>query len=201
MIAAMPKNVKSFTPNTLFNDPDSWATGKSVLTLNNFCQFMVSSAIIQPKAQRNRKLYNFVMMRKLQAFGMMILVLLASGAAQMAYHICDDDGIHILNNGCHEENTSPSTPENTGCCSEESNLNSIDDCCTDAYFFALSPLPASFIKFTLGDPNSACSSHIQNSQWFTSCLSKPQTTSYLKNTPPLLSCIQYVSSVKCVWII
>jgi hypothetical protein len=162
---------------------------------------MVSSAIIQPKEQRNRKLCNFVMMRKLQAFGMMILVLLASGAAQMAYHICDDDGIHILNNGCHDDNEPQSTSENTGCCGKESNINSIDDCCTDAYFFALSPLPVSFIKFKLGDPDSARSANIQNSQWFTSCLSKPQTTSYLKNTPPLLSCIQYVSSVKCVWII
>jgi hypothetical protein len=162
---------------------------------------MVSSAIIQPKEQTNRKLYNFVMMRKLQAFGMMILVLLASGAAQMAYHICDDDGIHILNNGCHEENESQSTPQNTSCCGKESNMNSIDDCCTDAYLFALSPLPVSFIKFKLGDPDSARIADIQYSQWLTSCFSKPQTTAYPKNTPPLLSCLQYLSSVKCVWII
>lgn len=140
-------------------------------------------------------------MRKLQAFGMMILVLLSSGAAQMAYHICDNDGIHILNAQCHQENNSISASENTGCCGKESNVNSVDDCCTDAYFFALSPLPVSFVKFKLGDPESARIANMPNSQWLISCFFKPQTNTYPQNTPPLLSCLPYVSSVKCVWII
>lgn len=30
----------------------------------------------------------------------MILVLLSSGAAQMAYHVCDEDGVHVWSGDC-----------------------------------------------------------------------------------------------------
>ena len=149
--------------------------------------------------QRIRKLYNFVRLRKLQAILMLLLVLLSSGGAQMAYHICDDDGMHTIFNDCHEE---ASITEVSDCCKNNQECIVVDDCCTDAYFFALSPIPVAFTKFKLSLPLESISFEGCNSINKQNLIGdKKNHIAQLKERPPRLSRHQCDSSVKCVWII
>jgi len=91
-------------------------------------------------------------MRKFMSVITMILVLLSSGAAQMAYHICDEDGVHIWADDCATEVSENEQPKDN-CCSKknvcETSHKIAVACCTEAYFFSLLPLPVSLIKFKL----------------------------------------------------
>lgn len=91
-------------------------------------------------------------MRKFMSILTMILVLLSSGAAQMAYHVCEEDGIHVWSSDC-EEGTLGENQLNDNCCknNEDSNsaIHTVSNCCTEAYFFSLLPLPVSLVKFKL----------------------------------------------------
>lgn len=109
---------------------------------------MVSSAILQPIVQSVDKLYNFVVVRKLKAIWMMMLLLLASGGLQMAYHICDKDGAH-LNHGDCSAHSSINANTTDNCCSKDNSSLESNDCCTDAYLFALSPIPQIFNEIKL----------------------------------------------------
>lgn len=86
-------------------------------------------------------------MRKFMTLFTMILVLLSSGAAQMAYHICEEDGAHIWVDDCHTATEDSEKPSNN-CCGDTNESFSLNDiCCKEAYFFSLSPLPVSPVKF------------------------------------------------------
>lgn len=65
----------------------------------------------------------------------MILVLLSSGAAQMAYHICDEDGVHIWADDCATEVSENEQPKDN-CCSKknvcETSHKIAVACCTEA---------------------------------------------------------------------
>lgn len=116
----------------------------------------------------------------------MILVLLSSGAAQMAYHICDEDGTHIWSDTCHTESFA-SASKHGSCCDEKSQVGfSETACCKEAYFFALSPLPVTPTKFQL----------TKTTQWFSAAWSRIVTVSFphcgvsnhwakLENIPPM----------------
>lgn len=104
----------------------------------------------------------------------MMLVLLSSGAMQMAYHICDEDGVHVWQGDCEDTETKTIGKSRTNCCSEEATSCEIENpCCTEAYFFSLAPLPVSPIKFKLqADPtvNSLpilldCSTSLAKNHW------------------------------------
>jgi hypothetical protein len=127
--------------------------GKSVFTLNKFRQLIfVLNAIIQTIHQWNRNFSNFVWMRKFMSILTMILVLLSSGAAQMAYHVCDEDGVHVWSGDC-ETGTQGKKELADNCCKSKdeskTSLNTAANCCTEAYFFSLLPLPVSLVKFKL----------------------------------------------------
>lgn len=141
-------------------------------------------------------------MRKFMSVLTMILVLLASGAAQMAYHICDEDGAHIWSDTCHTESFA-STSNHGSCCKEKSNIGfSETACCKEAYFFALSPLPVTPTKFQL----------TKTTQWFSAAWSRIVTVSFpycgdsnhwakLGKHPPDVIAKNPTSDVICVWII
>jgi hypothetical protein len=88
-------------------------------------------------------------MRKFMSVFTMILVLLSSGAAQMAYHICEEDGAHLWEDGCHTEAETHPTEKHSCCSSEPEKAVEEHNCCTEAYFFSLSPLPVTPSKFKL----------------------------------------------------
>lgn len=141
-------------------------------------------------------------MRKYMSFITMILVLLSSGAAQMAYHVCEEDGTHIWSNDCNESSTE--LPLKKGNCCQKAASPQIEKntCCTEAYLFALSPLPVSPTQFKLQ----------HSTQWFCAAWSRVFEVSISHNptSNPLATVGEHppdpwinkpLSDVICVWTI
>ena len=74
----------------------------------------------------------------------------------MAYHICEQDGQHWIFENCNESSlVNLSDDAKDDCCSKINNADSKsnssecnenqgvaeEDCCSDGYFFSLSPFP------------------------------------------------------------
>lgn len=141
-------------------------------------------------------------MRKFMTFLTMILVLLSSGAAQMAYHICEEDGAHIWEKDCHVE-TFKTADSSKGCCSRKSTPSMEENpCCTSAYFFALSPLPVSPIQFKLQKSIQAYSPAWNRVSEVS--LSRPSHQSLWVSVgkhPPKSGELNPNQDVLCVWII
>jgi hypothetical protein len=177
---------------------------------------MDSSTIIQPKVLKIGKLSNFEFMRVFQAILMSILVIFSSGGAQMAYHICEQDGQHWIFENCNESallNSSDDAKDD--CCSKinksvsmENPLKCADnqnvgeeDCCKDGYFFSLSPYPSVFTKFTLAIPQFQIRPTTSNH--FSICVSPDlsRTSQIIHSKPPSRLSDLYLYDIKCVWLI
>ena len=177
---------------------------------------MDSSTIIQPKMLKIGKLSNFVFMRVFQAILMSILVIFSSGGAQMAYHICEQDGQHWIFENCNESallNSSDDAKddccskinksvsmENPLKCSDNQNVGE-EDCCKDGYFFSLSPYPSVFTKFTLAIPQFQIRPTTSNH--FSICVSPDlsRTSQIIHSKPPSRLSDLYLYDIKCVWLI
>ena len=177
---------------------------------------MLSSTIIQPKVLKIGKLSNFVFMRIFQAILMSILVIFSSGGAQMAFHICEQDGQHWIFENCNESSL-VNLPDDAkdDCCSKISNADSKsnssgcnenqgvaeEDCCSDGYFFSLSPYPSVFTKFTLAIPQVRIIPTTSNH--FSICFSPDLrcTSQIVHEKPPSRLSDLYLYDIKCVWLI
>ena len=177
---------------------------------------MDSSTIIQPKVLKIGKLSNFVFMRVFQAILMSILVIFSSGGAQMAYHICEQDGQHWIFENCNESallNSSDDAKDD--CCSKinksvsmENPLKCADnqnvgeeDCCKDGYFFSLSPYPSVFTKFTLAIPQFQILPTISNHSSICVSPDLSRTSQIIHEKPPSRLSDLYLYDIKCVWLI
>ena len=174
------------------------------------------STIIQKKVLKIGKLSNFVVMRIFQAILLSILVIFSSGGAQMAYHICEQDGQHWIFENCSEASLINSSDNvNDDCCSKMDKSGTInnplhckdnqnvaeEDCCRDGYFFSLSPYPSVFTKFTLAIPQFQIIPTIYNH--FSVCVSPElsRTSQIIHEKPPSGLSDLYLYDLKCVWLI
>ncbi len=177
---------------------------------------MLSSTIIQPKVLMIGKLSNFVLMRIFQSILMSILVIFSSGGAQMAYHICEQDGQHWIFENCNELSLlNLSDDAKDDCCSKINNSVSKsnssecnenqgvaeEDCCSDGYFFSLSPYPSVFTKFTIAKPKFQVIPSISNSLFNHASLESNYTYQIVSKKPPSRLSDLYLYDIKCVWLI
>lgn len=177
---------------------------------------MDSSTIIQPKVLKIGKLSNFVFMRIFQAILMSILVIFSSGGAQMAFHICEQDGQHWIFENCDELSLLNSSDDaKDDCCSKidksVSTKNPLtcadnqsvgeEDCCKDGYFFSLSPYPSVFTKFTLANPQFQILPTISNHSSICISADLSLTSQIIHEKPPSRLSDLYLYDIKCVWLI
>ena len=177
---------------------------------------MYNSTIIQPKVIMIGKLSNFVSMRIFQAILMSILVIFSSGGAQMAYHICEQDGQHWIFENCDESSLLNSSDDaKDDCCSEMDKSVSMEnpvkcadnqnvaeeDCCKDGYFFSLSPYPSLFTKFTLAIPQFQILPTTSNHFSIYVSPESNHTRQIIRKKPPSRLSKLYLYDLKCVWLI
>ena len=155
-------------------------------------------------------------MRILQAILMSILVLFSSGGAQMAYHICEEDGMHLIFDNCNESAAQElSKGINSDCCKstqveyaitenckcDEPQEANLDDCCTEGYFFALSPYPSVFTKFTLANPLVQIIPSIESTLTNQILIESNNNCKIIHEKPPSRLSNLYLNDLKCVWLI
>jgi len=155
-------------------------------------------------------------MRIFQAILLSILVIFSSGGAQMAYHICEQDGQHWIFENCNEAsliNSSDNVKDD--CCSKMDKSGTInnplhckdnqnvaeEDCCRDGYFFSLSPYPSVFTKFTLAIPQFQIIPSISNFPLKCVSLESNHTLQIIRKKPPSRLSDLYLYDIKCVWLI
>lgn len=162
------------------------------------------------------KLSNFESMRIFQAILMSILVIFSSGGAQMAYHICEQDGQHWIFENCNESSlVNLSNDAKDDCCSKMEKSVSMknplkctdnqnvgeEDCCEDGYFFSLLPYPSVFTKFTIAKPKFQVIPSISNSLFNYASLESNYTYQIVSKKPPSRLSDLYLYDIKCVWLI
>lgn len=155
-------------------------------------------------------------MRIFQAILLSILVIFSSGGAQMAYHICEQDGQHWIFENCNEAsliNSSENVKDD--CCSKMDKSSTInnplhckdnqnvakEDCCRDGYFFSLSPYPSVFTKFTLAIPQFQIIPSISNCPLKCVSPESNHTRQIIRKKPPSRLSELYLYDLKCVWLI
>lgn len=156
------------------------------------------------------------MMRIFQAILLSILVIFSSGGAQMAYHICEQDGQHWIFENCSEASLiSSSDNVKDDCCSKMDKSGTInnplhckdnqnvaeEDCCRDGYFFSLSPYPSVFTKFTLAIPQFQIIPSISNCPLKCVFPESNHTRQIIRKKPPSRLSELYLYDLKCVWLI
>ncbi len=144
------------------------------------------------------------------------LVLFTSGGAQMTFHSCAVDGSHFFLEHCNQtKRTEALNTATSECCKTSKQKNSTsypcdcavnknavkNDCCSENYFFSLSPYPSVFTKFTVAIP---CSQPFyDHSKQLRECgnFAANPFDCLRHEKPPSKFCEHYLSDMKCVWLI
>lgn len=132
-------------------------------------------------------------LRVLSAFFAFIM-LLSSGVVQVAMHICPEEGINIMSDcGMHEQ--LPKCCKQNQTESEESHQN----CCQDAYVFAVTPKFGAVEKCQIQNPAAFILSDLLKLQ--DQCTVEPEITGNRQGDAPPLPFNRDLQQRCCTWVI